>query len=227
VQVSPRDEWPTIREIFVQSFLRYPLYKHMVPEDSTREQFLRAYLDANHEVTVGTGKGVLLGIKIPADDSNTANEDEHCDIASNEKIVGGVLFVPPAKSGSGWAIGSDEPYWQAYEKHGLARISPEGLERAMRWEFFGLIMRKIFNWRPRTYLLHHEIVPARKSLQCHGKRRPRTILCFFTNIWIGLLLTFANSLSDRELSFSAVEVRSCQLYFSNCACRFVRTWHQT
>lgn len=132
MQVSPRDEWPTIREIFVQSFLRYPLYKHMVPEDSTREQFLRAYLDANHEVTVGTGKGVLLGIKIPAGDSNTANEDEHCDIASNEKIVGGVLFVPPAKSGSGWAIGSDEPYWQAYEKHGLARISPEGLERAMR-----------------------------------------------------------------------------------------------
>uniref|UniRef100_H2ZKJ1 Uncharacterized protein n=1 Tax=Ciona savignyi TaxID=51511 RepID=H2ZKJ1_CIOSA len=49
-------------------------------------------------------------------------------------IIGGVVFVPPSDDGHGWAITDDEPYWEAYEKYGLAKISPDGLERVKRYE---------------------------------------------------------------------------------------------
>ena len=118
------DDWQVIRECYVKSFLRYPLYKYMVPDENKREEFLRAYLDANYDVTVGSGEGILLAIKVLVGGENN-NDYKY-------KVVGGVVFVPPASDGHGWAIGSDEPYWKAYEKHQLAKISQDGLERVKR-----------------------------------------------------------------------------------------------
>jgi len=116
------EDWKIIRECYVKSFIRYPLYKYMVPNQSKREEFLRAYLDANYDVTVGSEQGILLAIKVLVE----SGEEAHY------KVVGGVVFVPPSSDGCGWAIGSDEPYWKAYEKHQLSQISPEGLERVKR-----------------------------------------------------------------------------------------------
>ena len=96
----------------------------MVPDLSKREAFLRAYLDANYEVTVGSGQGILLAIKVLSEMEKDPN--------SRYKVVGGVVFVPPASDGSGWSIENDEPYWNAYEKYELAKISEEGLKRVKR-----------------------------------------------------------------------------------------------
>nr|CAB3262561.1 uncharacterized protein LOC100180340 [Phallusia mammillata] len=95
----------------------------MVPDPLKRDAFLRAYLDANYDITVGSGEGILLAIR-------KDNEDT-CGAST---LIGGVVFVPPSSDGCGWAIGSDEPYWRAYDKHGLGRISPKGLERVKRYE---------------------------------------------------------------------------------------------
>ena len=96
----------------------------MVPDQTKREEFLRAYLEANYEVTVGSGQGILLAIKALIE-----NEE---DVPSYYKVVGGVVFVPPSSDGCGWAIGDDEPYWKAYQKYNLKKISEEGLERVIR-----------------------------------------------------------------------------------------------
>uniref|UniRef100_H2ZKJ2 Uncharacterized protein n=1 Tax=Ciona savignyi TaxID=51511 RepID=H2ZKJ2_CIOSA len=118
---TSQDDWDVVRECYVQSFLRYPLYKYMVPDDKKRADFLRAYLDANYEVTVASGNGILLAVKYTTMEINN-NECE------KSMIIGGVVFVPPSDDGHGWAITDDEPYWEAYEKYGLAKISPDGLE---------------------------------------------------------------------------------------------------
>ncbi|XP_078485563.1 uncharacterized protein LOC100182683 isoform X2 [Ciona intestinalis] len=98
----------------------------MIPDDNKRDAFLRAYLDANYDVTVGSGEGILLVMRICENENNNNN--------SNSRIGGGVVFVPPSRDGHGWAITDDEPYWEAYEKHGLAKISAEGFERVKRYE---------------------------------------------------------------------------------------------
>lgn len=116
------EDWVAVRNCYVQSFHRYPLYKYIVTDDAVREKFLQSYLDANYDVTVKSGKGILL--KMVMQQTNT-NENK-------EKIAGGILFVPPAEDGYGWAIGSDEPYWRAYERYNLPQISPEGYERVKR-----------------------------------------------------------------------------------------------
>ncbi|XP_076814993.1 uncharacterized protein LOC143461102 [Clavelina lepadiformis] len=131
-QSTSTDDWLQIRECFVHSFRHYPLYKYMVPEESKRDEFLRAYLDANYEVTVGSGQGILLAVKIPADDNFASIPNETA--ATPSKVIGGVVFLPPSNDGCGWAIGSDEPYWQAYEKYGLAKVSKTGFERVLRYE---------------------------------------------------------------------------------------------
>ncbi|XP_076814982.1 uncharacterized protein LOC143461092 [Clavelina lepadiformis] len=130
------DDWYIIRECYVRSFHRYPLYKYMVPDDTKRDDFLRAYLDANYEVTVGSGHGILLAIKIAEEVGNNDNNNNHRKQTTTtcKKVIGGVVFLPPSSDGCGWAIGSDEPYWQAYEKYGLAKISKEGLERVKKYE---------------------------------------------------------------------------------------------
>ena len=97
----------------------------MVPDPSKREDFLRAYLDANFEVTVGSGQGILLVTRLPIESENEQTEPQL-------KVIGGVVFVPPSTDGSGWSIENDEPYWNAYEKYGLAKISEEGLQRVKR-----------------------------------------------------------------------------------------------
>uniref|UniRef100_H2ZKJ6 N-acetyltransferase domain-containing protein n=1 Tax=Ciona savignyi TaxID=51511 RepID=H2ZKJ6_CIOSA len=119
---TSQQDWELVRECYVQSFRRYPLYKYMVPDDNKRDAFLRAYLNANYEVTVANGNGILLVLKIL---------EEELD---NMAVEGGILFVFPSDDGHGWAITDDEPYWEAYEKYGLAKISPDGLERVKRYE---------------------------------------------------------------------------------------------
>ncbi|XP_078485543.1 uncharacterized protein LOC108950278 [Ciona intestinalis] len=149
---TSQEDWELIRECYVQSFHRYPLYKYMIPDDNKRDAFLRAYLDANYDVTVATGQGILLAIRhISADVNNndittesecptncSNNDDTSNNNNTNKKIgttiIGGVVFVPPSRDGHGWAITDDEPYWEAYEKHGLAKISAEGFERVKRYE---------------------------------------------------------------------------------------------
>ena len=100
----------------------------MIPDDTIRDEFLRAYLDANYEVTVANGPGVLLAIKVPANGAINENSKKSVPM----KVVGGVVFVPPADNNCGWAVNNDELYWAAYEKHGLAEISEEGLQRVIR-----------------------------------------------------------------------------------------------
>jgi len=108
----------------------------MIPDDTIRDEFLRAYLDANYEVTVANGPGVLLAIKVPQNASmdKKFNESLKKPDRSPMKVVGGVVFVPPAEDNCGWAVNNDELYWAAYEKHGLADISAEGLQRVIRYE---------------------------------------------------------------------------------------------
>uniref|UniRef100_H2ZKJ9 N-acetyltransferase domain-containing protein n=1 Tax=Ciona savignyi TaxID=51511 RepID=H2ZKJ9_CIOSA len=132
---TSHEDWVLVRECYVQSFLRYPLYKYMVPDDNKRDAFLRAYLDANYDVTVASGKGILLRIGMPNGDRNNNKSSSGTGCArTSMKIIGGVVFVPPSDNGHGWAITDDEPYWEAYEKYGLAKISPDGLERVKRYE---------------------------------------------------------------------------------------------
>ena len=97
----------------------------MVPHPKTRERFLRAYLDANYDVTIGNGQGIVIAVRIP-------NETKNDEKSPGFKTIGGSLIIPPSIDGSGWAIGSDEPYWEAYDKYELGKISKLGLERVKR-----------------------------------------------------------------------------------------------
>ena len=122
------EDWQKIRECFVKSFVHYPLYDYIVPDQSKREEFLRAYLDANYEVTVGSGKAILLGMWV------SDNEDQLFPNLNKDncKLVGGLILLFPSTTGRGWAIQNDEPYWQAYEKYKLADISEEGMRRVKK-----------------------------------------------------------------------------------------------
>ena len=106
------------------SFLHYPLYEYVVPDLSKREAFLRAYLDANYEATVGSGQGICLGLWVA--------EKQKVKQAKDYKLVGGVILVLPSCGGSGWSVQDDEIYWKAYEKYKLADISEEGMNRVKR-----------------------------------------------------------------------------------------------
>lgn len=84
-------------------------------------------MDANYDVTVGSGQGIVLAVRIPDE-----NQTQEPDVEKKMKTVGGALLVPPSSSGCGWAVESDEPYWEAYEKYGLRKISEEAFERVKR-----------------------------------------------------------------------------------------------
>ena len=103
----------------------------MVPDRPKREEFLRAYFDANYEVTVKSGQAVLLGLRAAEFDETIFSTPIN---SRNERnmLVGGLLLVFPSSTGKGWAIQDDEVYWQAYEKHQLPQISKEGMERVKR-----------------------------------------------------------------------------------------------
>ena len=59
------EDWVQIRECLVKSFIKYPLYSYMVATDDRKlgEKFLRAYLEANYDATVESGKAVLMCVK--------------------------------------------------------------------------------------------------------------------------------------------------------------------
>ena len=129
--INSAEEWKVIRECYVQSFFEYPLYKYMVPDRPKREEFLRAYFDANYEVTVKSGQAVLLGLRA-AECEETIFSTPINSRNERNMLVGGLLLVFPSSTGKGWAIQDDEVYWQAYEKHQLPQISKEGMERVKR-----------------------------------------------------------------------------------------------
>jgi len=97
----------------------------MVPHPVTRKKFLRAYLDANYAVAVGTGQGIVIAVRIQVTSAENPKTKQ-------TTTIGGALIIPPSSNGLGWAIGSDEPYWEAYEKFKLGEISKIGLERVKR-----------------------------------------------------------------------------------------------
>ena len=98
--------------------------------DELAEKFLRAYFQANYDVTVATGNAVLMSVKVSGFHRNC----RHGDV---EKIVGGVLLLlPDFKEGSwGWMSKDQEPYDRAYHKHNLHKINPQALRRLKRFVF--------------------------------------------------------------------------------------------
>ena len=130
--INSAEDWKTVRECYVKSFLRYPLYKYMVPDPSKREEFLRAYLDANYEVTVGRGQAILAGLRVAEKANDSSFQTQDHPQGDRYKLVGGVILLFPSSTGKGWAIQNDEVYWKAYEKYKLADISEEGMERVKR-----------------------------------------------------------------------------------------------
>ena len=98
----------------------------MVPHPKTRKKFLRAYLNANYDVTVRNGHGIVIAVRILLEPvQNRGN-------TPTTKTIGGALIIPPSNEGHGWSISSDEPYWEAYNKYQLEKISKIGLERVKR-----------------------------------------------------------------------------------------------
>ena len=85
-------------------------------------------MDANYDVAVGNGDGIILAVRIPDEEQSSLND------SSNKKMktIGGALLVPPSVDGCGWAGESDEPFWKAYEEYGLRQVSEEALERVKR-----------------------------------------------------------------------------------------------
>jgi len=139
---SSYDDWLQIRECFVKSFRHYALYKYMIPEERKRDAFLRKYFEANYDVTVGVGKAILLSIKAPATSSSSSGDrsKDTSPLTTNDttdklKIIGGVMFLLPADNNDwGWMVKEQEPFDDAYDRHGLEKISPEGLARLKRYE---------------------------------------------------------------------------------------------
>lgn len=121
------DDWKVVRECYVKSFFNYPLYTYFVPDPKKREDFLRAYLDANFDVTIGKGKGVLLCLSISEKNASKAEEDSR---THRYKLIGAIFLVFPSNQQS--MIHNDSLYWQAYEDHKLGEIFPLGLERVKR-----------------------------------------------------------------------------------------------
>ncbi|XP_076814656.1 uncharacterized protein LOC143460875 [Clavelina lepadiformis] len=131
--VNTDEDWAIVRNIFINSFHDYPLYKYMVPDGSKRSEFLQAYFNANYEVTVARGVGSIIGLWV-TDDESDDKCDENQQRKEETKLVGGMLLIPPAWESNGWAISDDRPYWDAYEKHKLEDISKTGFERLKRYE---------------------------------------------------------------------------------------------
>ena len=125
---SPGD-WHIVRECFVRSFCDYPAYKRLIQDDSKRETFLRAYLNANYDALVGNDRGILLVVKVPSDDT-VAEKTEKDNHTNSMKIVGGCLILRPSLAL--WSEKEDEVFYKSYEKHKLAKISPKDFQRLLR-----------------------------------------------------------------------------------------------
>ena len=123
----------------MQSFHHYPLYKYMVPEAGSRAQFMRKYFEANYDVTVARGRAILLSIKAPRSAiaaESAQSKGSCCDDDDEPHIIGGVMFLLPSKTGWGWQADEQAPFDDAYDRHGLAEVSADGLARLKRYAFF-------------------------------------------------------------------------------------------
>ena len=122
-----------IRECLVESFVNYPLFQFVVPDNvALREKFLRAYFNANYEVVTSSENIIVLVVKI--NEGSNFNDET---TAQDDRVIGGALFLPPASSKGGWAFLNtsiqQDPFWKAYEGHGLEKISQQGFHRLKRW----------------------------------------------------------------------------------------------
>ena len=149
---SSYEDWTQIRECFVRSFHHYPLYKYMIPDSKLRSQFMRKYFDANYEVTVGAGKAILLSIKVPRCQPRSAPApatkwqlgEEGDRGVDDSKIIGGVMFLLPSHNSFGWQANEQTLFDEAYDRHGLAEVSPDGLARLKRLVYVGCFVFTAF-----------------------------------------------------------------------------------
>ena len=92
-------------------------------DDKLAFEFLRAYFQANYDVTVASGNAVLMSVKVGC-------HGNRC----HDVIVGGVMLLLPDVEGSwGWKAKDQEPYDRAYHKNNLHKINPEALRRLKRF----------------------------------------------------------------------------------------------
>jgi len=120
------EDWVQIRECWVKSFIKYPLYSYMVATDDRKlgEKFLRAYFEANYDATVKSGNAVLMCVKTV-----------FCENFSfEEKIIGGVMILLPDQDSWGWKAKDQEPYDRAYDRQEMHKINPEALKRLKKYE---------------------------------------------------------------------------------------------
>jgi len=112
-----------VKRCFVEAFQNYPLFTYLIRDSAVREEFLDKYMDANYDVCVLQGSGVLFVLTI---EDHTSN--------GGRKVIGGVITIPPAVPGQKTTPYNGDSYSKAYEKYGLSKISEEALQRVLRFE---------------------------------------------------------------------------------------------
>ena len=92
-------------------------------DEKLAHEFLRAYFQANYDVTVASGNAVLMSVKVGC----------HGNLY-HDVIIGGVMLLLPDVEGSwGWKAKDQEPYDKAYYENNLHKINPEALRRLKRF----------------------------------------------------------------------------------------------
>ncbi|XP_077971596.1 uncharacterized protein LOC120345762 [Styela clava] len=125
------EDWLKAKKVLVKSFQKYPLYAHLEPNEGKRPEFMRRYLEANYDVAVRHGKGILMVLRCQDTEIKTQEgRKEALDIR------GALLFVPPADDGIAWALQDDNLYWEAYKKYKLAEVSQDCLQRVIEYELW-------------------------------------------------------------------------------------------
>ncbi|XP_039267723.2 uncharacterized protein LOC144420759 [Styela clava] len=119
VEISRGEQdWTEVRECLVRAFHHYSLYKYLIPNEQTRPEFLRRYLEAIYDVTIRNGNSILLVGRL----------------SENNTIIGGVMVVPPSKEYGGWECEKADDFYEAYEKYRLRDIDLEAFERMKKYE---------------------------------------------------------------------------------------------
>ncbi|XP_077966678.1 uncharacterized protein LOC144420846 [Styela clava] len=114
VEISRGEQdWTEVRECLVRAFHHYSLYKYLIPNEQTRPEFLRRYLEAIYDVTIRNGNSILLVGRL----------------SENNTIIGGVMVVPPSKEYGGWECEKADDFYEAYEKYKLREIDLEAFVR--------------------------------------------------------------------------------------------------
>lgn len=81
-------DWLKIKEIFVRSFMKYPLYKYLVPNEDNRQEFLRRYLEATYDVAVRHGNSILLSVNVYEKSHN-----KEAEVSDYVRLIQHFLFL--------------------------------------------------------------------------------------------------------------------------------------